>query len=284
MVLKVNEEVVQDLVIRAEAERMRPRYEEAFSEMAPAAREEQLLDWSRENVIERVLLRQEAHKRGGQIPQRDIESAFERAMKQRADEGQAGKLSEQQQKDLKKEVELQLRIERLIDGVCEGVGEPAQRDIEQYYEQNKGRFKTVELVRTAHIVKYVNWLTDEKNAYEAICKVQDELGSGVLFEQLVAKYSDCPENGGDLGYISRGQMVEEFEDVAFNLSAGQTSDIFRTRFGFHIARVYDRKPATTKALEEVREEIVGELAEQRRRAVIDNFVDALKAEAKIEEV
>jgi len=284
VVLKVNEEVVQDSAIRAEAERMRPSYEEAFSEMAPAAREEQLLDWSRENMIERALLRQEAHRRGGQIPQGDIDSAFERAMKQRANEGQADKLSERQQEDLKKEIELQLRIERLIEEVCEGVGEPAQGDIEQYYEQNKGRFKTVELVRAAHIVKYVNWLTDEKNAYEAICKAQDELRKGTLFEQLVAKYSDCPENGGDLGYISRGQMVEEFEDVAFNLSAGQTSDVFRTRFGFHIARVYDRKPATTKALDQVREEIVGELAEQSRRAVIDNFVDALKAEAKIEEL
>lgn len=284
MVLKVNEEVVEDSEIRAEAERMRPMYEEAFSDMDPADREEQLLDWSRENVIERVLLRQEARRRGGQIPYKDIESAFERALNQQADEGQAGKLGEQKKKDLKKEIELQLRIERLIEGLCDEAGQPARRDIEHYYEQNKGRFKTVELVRAAHIVKYVNWLTDEKNAYETICKVQDELRKGTLFEDLVGEYSDCPENGGDLGYISRGQMVEEFEDVAFNLSAGQTSDVFRTRFGFHIVRVYDRKPATTKALEEVREEIVGELAEQRRRAVIDNFVDALKVEAKIEQL
>jgi len=101
---------------------------------------------------------------------------------------------------------------------------------------------------------------------------------------LAEKYSDCPENGGDLGYITKGQMVEEFDDVVFNLGVGQVSDVFRTRFGFHIAKVYDRKPAVVRSMEEVKEIAVNALKEQMRREAVDEFVDGLKNEAGIEEV
>ena len=79
-------------------------------------------------------------------------------------------------------------------------------------------------------------------------------------------------------------MVEEFEDVVFNLGAGQISDIFRTRFGFHIAKVYAREPSTVASLEDVKDRITELLKEQMRSEAIDNFIDGLKNDAKIEEV
>jgi parvulin-like peptidyl-prolyl isomerase len=65
---------------------------------------------------------------------------------------------------------------------------------------------------------------------------------------------------------------------------GEISDVFRTRFGFHIARLYDRKPPAVPGLKEVKGHIVSELAEQMRAKAIDEFVDRLKAKAKIEEI
>jgi parvulin-like peptidyl-prolyl isomerase len=79
-------------------------------------------------------------------------------------------------------------------------------------------------------------------------------------------------------------MVEEFEDVVFNLGLGEISDVFRTRFGFHIAKVYDRKPAAVSELKEVKGEIVETLKEQMRGKAIDEFIDGLKNKAKIEEI
>jgi parvulin-like peptidyl-prolyl isomerase len=79
-------------------------------------------------------------------------------------------------------------------------------------------------------------------------------------------------------------MVEEFEDVVFNLGAGEVSDVFRTRFGFHIAKVYDRKPAVVPELEEVKGEIVDTLEKQMREEAIDEFIDGLKNKAKIEDI
>ncbi len=284
MGIKVNGEVVEVSAIRAEAERMRARYEEAFSGMEPGQREAQLLDWSRENVVERVLVKQEAVRRGGEIPKQQVDSALKQLKKDRAAEDSQDEIAAEREAQLRKEIEEQLRVERLLDDVCSDAGRPSEQGVAECYEQNKERFKTADMVRAGHIVKHVNWLTGEKDAYETIKKAQDELNKGAVFEDLVRKYSDCPENDGDLGYIGRGQMAEEFEDIVFNLDVGKVSDIFRTRFGYHIARVYDRKPSITRSIDEVREQIVSELAEQMRSEAINTFVDELKAEAAIEEV
>ena len=154
----------------------------------------------------------------------------------------------------------------------------------KYYEENQEQFKSGERLRVAHIVKYVNWQTDEQTAYEAISQAYEELKNGASFEAVVDKHTDCADSGGDLGFVARGQMVEEFEDVVFNLGAGQVSDIFRTRFGFHIAKVYAREPATVAAFEDVKDRITELVKKQMNSEAIDNFIDSLKSEAKIEEV
>jgi parvulin-like peptidyl-prolyl isomerase len=101
---------------------------------------------------------------------------------------------------------------------------------------------------------------------------------------VVGKYTDCPDNGGDLGYVVRGQLVEEFEDVVFNLSPGQVSDVFRTRFGFHIAKLYDRQPPALAPLTSIRGQIVDEVKEQKREQALGDYLDGLRSKATVEEV
>ena len=172
----------------------------------------------------------------------------------------------------------------MLQKLYKSLPKPEPEDISEYYEQDKDRFKSPEKVRVAHIVKHINWQTDEKTAHDIILKAINELKKGTDFETVVAKYSDCPDNGGDLGYIEKGQMVEEFEDAVFNLGLNQLSGVFRTRFGFHIAKLYDRKPQTLQTLEQTKDYITGELKDQMQKNVLYQLVDRLKAEAKIEEI
>ena len=69
-------------------------------------------------------------------------------------------------------------------------------------------------------------------------KVAEELKAGGNFSELAKKYSTCPsgKRGGDLGQFGRGQMVKEFEQVAFALKPGQVSDPVKTQFGYHIIK------------------------------------------------
>jgi parvulin-like peptidyl-prolyl isomerase len=285
MTLIVNGEKIEDSLIQQEVERLRPHYEQVFRNQSPQEQKAQLFDWSRENVIERVLINQEAKNIDAGIPQARIESVLEQVKKQyQSQEQSPQQLSAEEQEKIKEDIKLQMRVERMLQDVCKDIPGPSEKTILEFYNENKEQFKSAEQVRVGHIVKHINWQTDEATAHNITRKAQDELKTGAVFETLVARYSDCPDNGGDLGYITKGQMVEEFEDVVFNLGVNEVSDVFRTRFGFHIAKLYDRKPAVIPALKEVKEHVVSELKEQMRSKAIDEFVDRLKSKAEIEEI
>ncbi len=90
-------------------------------------------------------------------------------------------------------------------------------------------------VRASHILV--------KTRPEAV-KIRKEIVNGdITFEDAAEKYSLCPSsvNGGDLGYFKRGQMVQPFSDVAFDLKVGKISDPVGTKFGWHLIKVVDKR-------------------------------------------
>ena len=285
MAFVVNGEKIEDSAVKQEVERLRPDYERVFADQDLKEREVQLLDWSRENVIERLLISQEAKANGDKVPSDKIEETLAKLKEQYEDPKQLYKdFNAEDDEKIKQDIETQMRVEQTMNKVCEEMDKPSKAAIKEYYEENKDQFRTPERVRVAHIVKHVNWQTDEESAFRAINEANEELTKGEAFEMVVDKYTDCADDGGDLGFIMKGQMVEEFEDVVFNLGIGQTSDIFRTRFGFHIAKVYGREPEGIAGLDDVQDRIVETLGEQMRGKAIDDFVDGLRSKAKIEEV
>ena len=86
-----------------------------------------------------------------------------------------------------------------------------------------------EKVRCAHIL-----LRTEKEANAVL----ERLKKGETFSKIAKKVSTCPsgKKGGDLGSFGRGQMVKEFEEVAFTLNTGETSPVVKTQFGYHIIK------------------------------------------------
>jgi len=284
MAILINGQRIEDKEIREEAERLRPSYEQVFADQEPAAREAQLLDWSKENVIERVLLRQEAKNSGPAIPAAEVDAAFARLQERyEKPEDLYREFGVETDEKVKEMIELQMKVECKINEVYAKATEPAEGELREYYDKNRERFASGEQIRVAHIVKYVNWQTDEAAAREAVEQAHQEIAAGAPFEAVVNKYTDCADSGGDLGYVTRGQLVEEFEDVVFNLNVGQISDIFRTRFGFHIAKLYDRRPPTVPPLKDVKEQVVEQVKEQKREQVLGEYLDELRSKAKVEE-
>ena len=78
----------------------------------------------------------------------------------------------------------------------------------------------------------------KEEAQTLIAQLKGQIDSGTDFEQLAREHSDCPsgKSGGDLGDFGRGQMVPPFEQAAFSMEVGSTSDVVETDFGYHLIR------------------------------------------------
>ena len=109
--------------------------------------------------------------------------------------------------------------------------------------------RTIEEVNANHILIKVEEnasAEDSLKAYNKILSIREEALNGKDFEGLARQYSEDPsarENAGNLGWFSALRMVYQFEDQAFKTSVGEISEPFRTRFGFHILKVNDRRKA-----------------------------------------
>lgn len=155
--------------------------------------------------------------------------------------------------------------------------------IADYYALHQEAFQRQEQVRARHILFKVDQDAEQAQVDDVRAKAEQvlaELRKGVAFETLAEKHSEdvaTAEKGGDLGLFARGQMVKPFEDAAFTLPVGETSELVRTPFGFHIIRVEDKIEAGIKPLVEVRQEIILKLQENRAREAALTLADDLMA-------
>src|SRR5471030_1253555 len=164
-----------------------------------------------------------------------------------------------------------------IDGLRAKVVVPAA-DIEREYNNNSEQYTTPEQVRASHILLK----TDGKDDAAVKAKAEELLKqakAGADFAELAKKNSedtDSAKNGGDLDYFGRGRMVAEFDQAVFAMEAGQISDLVKSQFGYHIIKLVDKKPATTRALAEVRQQITDQLAYERAQAQAADLSTALE--------
>ncbi|TMJ09523.1 MAG: hypothetical protein E6G98_09295 [Bacillati bacterium ANGP1] len=148
-------------------------------------------------------------------------------------------------------------------------------EIEQYFREHRSEFDRSEQVHVRHIL-----LDDENQARLVLAKLR----RGEPFGDLARQYSKDPgsrEQGGDLGFVNRGQLVSEFEQAAFALQPKQISDIVKTQYGYHLIQVLERRPPQPATLEQARDQIRRVLVSSRQEAAFQEWVKKIKAQAKI---
>ena len=161
----------------------------------------------------------------------------------------------------------------------------SEEDIQQYYNANIEKFKQKESVRARHILIKVPENADAIVREKARKKAEDLLKrvkAGEDFKKLASEYSEDPgsaKKGGDLGYFTRGRMVKPFEDVAFSLKPGEVSGIVKTKFGYHIIKVLDKKPGGVMPLDAVKNVIKKRVIQELTRSRVRDFIEkAMKDE------
>ncbi len=167
------------------------------------------------------------------------------------------------------------------------------QDLQGYYDQHREEYREPEQVKVSHILIKTplpasGGKEDEKAVADARAKAEDALKqvkAGGDFAKLAEKYSDDPgsaKSGGELGWIGHGRTVPEFEKAAFSLGKGQTSELVKSSYGFHIIHVEDKQAAHLKTLAEVKSEIEQKVKQQKTARATEAAANALLSQARTE--
>ena len=285
MPLLINGQRVEDDVLNAEFSNIKS-YFESLGNVSCCERDPEFRGYARENIVARVLLAQEAQRVMEPTPADEVEAALDKLKEEHGGEQRFLMMigASADQLDLvRRDLEADLRVRRLIERLVAEVAEPGDAELRAYYEQNLERYKTPEEVRASHILKASRG-EKRHESYEELRGLRKQLQDGADFEALARAHSDKGDEHIDLGFFKRGELAEEFEIVAFSMDVGEISPIFATPFGYHLIKLTERKPATPKPFEDVRDAVREQMLAERKQEKTRALVKELEARATIEEV
>jgi peptidyl-prolyl cis-trans isomerase C len=168
-----------------------------------------------------------------------------------------------------------LLVNELLKQELEGMAIVTDEEVWHYYTSNQEQF-TKESLEASHIL-----LKNKDNA-EMVLRL---INRGENFSEMAKKFSIGPSRdiGGNLGIVTRGQMVPELEDALFSLEkTGDISPIVKTEFGYHIIRLDKPKTTSIQPFEEVEGMIQEILTEEKEVEFLEEFVENLKQGIEIE--
>jgi foldase protein PrsA len=229
-----------------------------------------------DQMIEQRLILQEARRRNALAGDPQVDEAIEDIKKNFPSQGEFELALAQRgltMSDLRERLRTNLTVQNLQAQVSKAA--VSEEEIAKYYQENRKEFDRPEQVRVRHIL-----VESEAEARFVLAR----LSRGEKFEDLARQLSKDPgskEQGGDLGFVSRGQLVPEFEQAAFALAPGQVSGIVRTQYGFHVIQGVARQRAQPSTLAEVREQIRRQLLGRKQEADFTAWLKQVKESAKI---
>lgn len=242
--------------------------------------EVQLLQSALARVIDRYLLLHEAHHLKISVCDEEYESALlelfdivdsvDNIEELLAIEGMAGA-------HIEALIRNKITIKKYLQSLCCQNPDIDDERVRAFYEEQKQYFYGEQEIRASHIL--IKGLGENSRL-----KAEEMRKQITTPEQFIAQSSscsDCPSNSkcGDLGYFKRGTLLQEIEDVAFNLKVGEISRAFPTSYGYHILMVTDIRTAQAIPFEEIKESLKARLIHIEKEYCLARHVNKLRQQA-----
>ena len=306
-IIKVNDTVITQEMFDSAMAKLNPPGEHSLNLKDPKNKLIYLTykDMTINELLARTLIDQEAAKRNIKISNGEIDKAVNSVAERIGGKDKldaALKLHNVNKNQFLEEVKRDLVIKKLLDNLSAGIN-ISDGEVKDFYTKNKAeKFTNPDMVKAEHILvsvpgtdyparieaenpsmskEQINKKVNEETA-KAKAKAEKILAqikaNPSSFGDIAKKYSDdasSAQNGGDLGFFTRQQMVTPFSKVAFSLTPGQIG-MAKTQFGYHIIKVDDRKKAGTMPLAEVKNDIKRYLADQKRVLTLQKLIESAK--------
>lgn len=242
-------------------------------------------------LVEETLIAQEASRLKVEVNPEELNKEFDKYKKMFKTEERfqsylknARLTTDKVKENLKSNLRLRALLERLTGKSV------TEAEVKKYYEENQAKYKVREQVRARHVLFKTPKkaspaeVAAAKAKADAVAAEAKKNNTDEAFAELAKKHSEGPtaSRGGDLSFFTKNRMVKEFDEKAFSMKVGEVSDPVKTRFGWHVIRVVERKDERVKSFEEVKDSIERTLNNRASRTARQKLITTLRAKAKIE--
>ncbi|MFH0925742.1 MAG: peptidylprolyl isomerase [bacterium] len=245
-----------------------------------------------ENFVTKTLVTTEAEKQNIAVSDKEVDELIVK-IEQRMPKGMTLedvlKNKGMDREKMRKDITSNIKANKLIEGqVMSKVTPPSEKEMEEYYNNNKEEFNSPETVHARHILITVDPKDNEETKGKKKKKIEglrkELLKKGADFAKIAKENSDCPskEKGGDLGTFPRGAMVKPFEDAAFSQEINEISPRIETDFGYHIIQTLEHNKPGLKSFVEVKDQLSERLKQQKMKGEVESYIEGLKKNAKID--
>jgi peptidyl-prolyl cis-trans isomerase C len=279
-----------EAVTKVDFDRLIKNMELSANQPIPAERRDEIFRKALDQLVTYTVLTQEVRARKVTIADAEIDGSIKQMQSQFPGEQEfktALAARGMTLEKLRSDARTDMCINKMMDTEVSSQPAPTDAQARDFYDKNPDKFKQDEAVRASHILFRVDEKADDATKKKVLAEAQSVLKQargGADFAELARTHSadGSKEQGGDLNFFTKGQMVPAFDQAAFAMKPGEISDVVTTQFGYHIIKVTARRAASTVAFDQVSPRIKEFLTEQQKQQRAQSFIESLKQKAKIE--
>ncbi len=274
----INPNLIEDAFTRIKSE------EETRTQASCCERNVEFEKAAEEEVVDSVLVAQEAERTHPTIPEEEITAGLEDLIKLYREHGASWDMLEAERDHLREEVTANLRMERFMKERVPEVEEPGEDELLQYYESSKKSYRSLPEAHCIHLLKQTDRSEDHRELLDEMTALRRRIRAGEDFDTIAKAETEKESKEIDLGWIPLDRPTNPFEAILFSLEEGEVSPVISYDHALHLVKVIARRGGEAPSLEELRAELANNYVVEKRQAALRELAATLRKTATIEHV
>jgi parvulin-like peptidyl-prolyl isomerase len=281
--IRINGELIDPNLLEESFARIKSEAEMRL-QVSCCERDPEFMAKAEEEVIDSVLIAQEAESRYPTLPDEEVKARFEKTIKEFRKHGASWDMIEAQRDQLHDECEANLRMETFLDDILAGKTDVTEEDLRTYYEEHQREFRSTAEVRVLHLMKSLEKHEDPVLLLEQMDELRETLLQGANFEEIAKRETEKESGEIDLGWIAFDRPSNPIESIMFTMRQDEVSPVVAYEHCYHLLKIAEIKPAIVKPFDDLRDDIAQRVEFQKRRNALREFAVGLREGATVEHV